>query len=41
MAEKLQGGCMIFEAKMLIIRWINKNRRRKKWLRGTGIGHGK
>ena len=27
---------MIFEAKMLIIREINENVRRKKWLRGTG-----
>ena len=27
---------MIFEAKMLIIRLINENGRRKKWLRGTG-----
>ena len=26
---------MIFEAKILIIRWINENRQRKKWLRGT------
>jgi hypothetical protein len=32
---------MIFEAKILIIRWINENMRRKKWLRGTGRGHGK
>ena len=27
---------MIFEAKILIIRKINENRQRKKWLRGTG-----
>ena len=27
---------MIFEAKILIIRRINENRRRKKWVRGTG-----
>jgi len=27
---------MIFVAKILIIRWINENMRRKKWLRGTG-----
>ena len=27
---------MIFEDKILIIRWINENRQRKKWLRGTG-----
>jgi hypothetical protein len=32
---------MIFEVKILIIRWINENRQRKKWLRGTGRGHGK
>jgi len=25
-----------FEAIILIIRWINENVRRKKWLRGTG-----
>ena len=36
-----RGCCMIFEAKILIIRWINENMRRKKWLRGTGRGHGK
>ena len=27
---------MIFEDKILIIRWINENMQRKKWLRGTG-----
>ena len=34
--KRKRGCCMIFEAKMLLIREINENRQRKKWLRGTG-----